>query len=256
MWGKSQGRGFFSTPANARKAWKFRAMQPSDDEKTLRRIEGFKEIAPAAIEQANAQCRWRWYEPDERVLSQEDQTTDVFFIVEGRVRITNYSPHGSEVSFRDMGTGEIFGELAAIDGLPRSASALALTRALLGAMPARTYRRLLEENPLLMRACLVRLARLVRALSDRVIEFSTLSVSDRICAELLRLAAQPPGRKGSWEIERMPTHAELANRIATHREAVTRALQKLEQEGTIRREGRKLILPDPARLRGILEGRD
>jgi CRP/FNR family cyclic AMP-dependent transcriptional regulator len=96
-------------------------MQPGNDEKTLLRIEGFKELAPGAIEQANAQCRWRWYDPDERILSQEDQTTDVFVIVEGRVRITNYSPDGREVSFRDMGTGEIFGELAAIDGLPRSA---------------------------------------------------------------------------------------------------------------------------------------
>jgi len=231
-------------------------MQPIDDEKTLLRIEGFKELAPGAIEQANAQCRWRWYDPDERILSQEDQTTDVFFIVEGRVRITNYSPDGREVSFRDMGTGEIFGELAAIDGLPRSASALALARTLLGAMSAQAYGRLLEGHPLLMRACLVRLARLVRALSDRVIEFSTLSVKDRICAELLRLAAQPSGRKGPWGIEQMPTHAELANRIATHREAVTRTLQKLEQEGIIRREGRKLILPDPARLRRILEERD
>jgi CRP-like cAMP-binding protein len=231
-------------------------MQPSDDEKTLRGIEGFKELAPGAMEQANALCRWRRYDPDERILSQEDPTTDVFFIVEGRVRITNYSPDGREVSFRDMGIGEIFGELAAIDGLPRSASALALTRALLGSMPARAYLQLLEDHPLLTRTCLVRLARLVRALSDRVIEFSTLSVSDRICAELLRLAEQPSGRKGAWTIDQMPTHAELANRIATHREAVTRTLQKLEQEGTIRREGRKLILPDPARLRRVLEGRD
>jgi cAMP-binding proteins - catabolite gene activator and regulatory subunit of cAMP-dependent protein kinases len=216
-------------------------------------MEGFKELSPSDTERASAQCHWRWYEPEERILSQEDRSTDVFFIVQGRVRITNYSPDRSEVSFRDMGVGEIFGELAAIDGLPRSASAVALSVALLASMPARTYWRLLEAHPALTRHCLIRLARLVRALSDRVVEFATLSVRDRICAELLRLAARRSGREGLWEIERMPTHAELANRVATHREAVTRVLHKLELDGTIRREGRKLILADLVSLRSALE---
>ncbi len=228
-------------------------MLRSDEAKTLRWVEGFKALSPSDIERASAQCHWRWYEPEERILSQEDRTTDVFFIVQGRVRITNYSPDGSEVSFRDMGIGEIFGELAAIDGLPRSASAVALSDALLASTSAPTYWRLLEAHPALTRHCLIRLARLVRALSDRVVEFGTLRVRDRICAELLRLAAQPSGREGLWEIGRMPTHAELASRVATHREAVTRVLHKLELDGTIRREGRKLILADPAGLRSALE---
>src|SRR5271170_7810980 len=100
-------------------------MLRSDEAKTLRWVEGFKELSPSDIERASAKCHWRWYETEERILSQEDRTTDVFFIVQGRVRITNYSSDGSEVNFRDMGIGETFGELAAIDGLPRSANAVA-----------------------------------------------------------------------------------------------------------------------------------
>jgi CRP/FNR family cyclic AMP-dependent transcriptional regulator len=230
-----------------------RIMVRSDEAKTLRWVDGFKELSPVDTARASAQCHWHWFELGERVLSQEDRTTDVFFIVQGRVRITNYAADGSEVSFRDMSVGEIFGELAAIDGLPRSASAVALSRALLASMSAQNYRRLLEAHPALIWHCLKRLARLVRALSDRVVEFATLSVRERICAELLRMAAPSSDREDLWEIDRLPTHTELASRIATHREAVTRVLHKLEQEGMTRREGRKLILADLAGLRGVSE---
>jgi hypothetical protein len=94
------------------------AMLKSDEARTLRWIEGFSELSPSEIGQISSQCQWRWYEPHERIVSQEDTSNDVFFIVQGRVRITNYSTSGKEVSFRDLGVGEIFGELAAIDGSP------------------------------------------------------------------------------------------------------------------------------------------
>ena len=99
----------------------------SDEAKTLRWIDGFKELAPSEIRQISARCRWKWYRPDEFIVSQDDNCNDVFFIVQGRVRITNYTTSGKEVSFRDMTCGQIFGELAAIDGLPRSASAVSLS---------------------------------------------------------------------------------------------------------------------------------
>ncbi len=216
--------------------------------KTLRWVDGFKELSPSQIREVGALCRWRWYKPDERIVSQEDMTNDVYFIVQGRVRITNYSAAGKEVSFRDMTTGQVFGELVAIDGLPRSASAVALSDALLASMSAETYWQTLQSYPPLMADCLKRLARLVRALSDRVVEFATMPVRDRIYAELLRLAVRSAG-SDRWEIRPMPTHAELASRVATHREAVTRVLHKLELEGMVSRKGRTLILADRDGLR-------
>src|SRR5262250_2079562 len=119
-------------------------MLQGDEAKTLRWINGFKELSPAEVRRASSQCHWRWYKQDERIVSQEDKTNDVFFIVQGRVRITNYSAAGKEVSFREMGVGEIFGELAAIDGLPRSASAIALSDTLLASMSAQTYWQMLQ----------------------------------------------------------------------------------------------------------------
>lgn len=224
-------------------------MLQGDEAKTLRWINGFKELSPSEIRRASSKCHWRWYKPDERIVSQEDKTNDVFFIVQGRVRITNYSAAGKDVSFRDMGVGEIFGELAAIDGLPRSASAITLSDTLLASMSAQTYWQMLQDYPALTADCLKRLARLVRALSDRVVEFATLPVRERIYAELLRLAVQKAGKPDVWEIDRMPTHVELASRVATHREAVTRVLHRLEMDGTVRRHGKKLILSDIVGLR-------
>jgi CRP/FNR family transcriptional regulator, cyclic AMP receptor protein len=222
----------------------------SDEAKTLRWIDGFKELSAPEIRQISARCHWRWYRPGERIVSQDDATNDVFFIVQGRVRITNYSTSGKEVSFRDMTFGQIFGELAAIDGLPRSASAVALSDSLLASMSAKAYWDVLQSHPPLAANCLKRLAYLVRALSSRVIEFATMPVRDRVCAELLRLATRDESDR--WQIHSMPTHAELANRVATHREAVTRVLHGLESGGLILRDGKKLILRDRDRLRRAL----
>jgi CRP/FNR family cyclic AMP-dependent transcriptional regulator len=224
-------------------------MAMEDEAKTLRWVEGFKELSPTEIRHASSHCHWRWYKLDERIVSQEDQTNDVFFVVQGKVRITNYSKSGKEVSFRDMGVGQIFGELAAIDGRPRSASAVALSDTLLASVSADEYWQLLQRYPALTADCLKRLARLVRALSNRVVEFATMPVRDRIYAELLRLAVQRPDSERRWEIHPMPTHVELANRVATHREAVTRVLHELALDGLVCRDGKKLILSDIDGLR-------
>jgi CRP/FNR family transcriptional regulator, cyclic AMP receptor protein len=224
-------------------------MLKSDEARTLRWIEGFSELSPSEIGQISSQCQWRWYEPHERIVSQEDTSSDVFFIVQGRVRITNYSTSGKEVSFRDLGVGEIFGELAAIDGSPRSASVVAFSDTLLASLSAKIYWQLLQKYPALTAGCLRRLARLIRALSDRVVEFASLSVRDRIYVELLRLAVQRTGTPDLWEIRPMPTHADLSNRVATHREAVTRVLHRLELDGVVRRDGKNLVLSDRESLR-------
>jgi CRP-like cAMP-binding protein len=107
------------------------AMKDHDDAKTLRWVEGFKDLPTEIVRGISSICRWRWYKPDQRIFSQDEPSQDVFFIVQGTVRITSYSVMGKEVSFRDLGTGECFGDLAAVDGRPRSATAIAVTNSYL-----------------------------------------------------------------------------------------------------------------------------
>src|SRR5262245_18670824 len=162
-------------------------MQPQQVER-LRAIEGFAELAAEHLADIAAACSWRSYERGELVVGQEESSTSVYLIVQGGVRTAFYAEDGTEVGFRDLRAGQTFGEIAAIDGRPRSASVTATTRCLLASLPADSFRRLLRAHPELAEIVLRRLAALVRALSDRVVEFSTLAVTNRIQAELLRLA--------------------------------------------------------------------
>jgi CRP-like cAMP-binding protein len=161
------------------------------------------------------------------ILGYQDDGREVFFIIGGRVRVTFFSKCGREVSFRDLPAGEMFGELSAIDGLPRSCTVVALADTMVAIMSASVLWDLLREHESVNACLLRRLTRLVRALSERVVEFSTLTVRKRIQVELLRLAREAaPGQK-SAVISPAPTHAEFASRVSTHREAVTRGLGEL-----------------------------
>jgi CRP-like cAMP-binding protein len=167
------------------------------------------------------------------------------------VRISFYAPDGTEVGFRDMRRGEIFGEIAAIDGQTRSASVVALTDVRLGSLRAEAFRDLLRSHPALAETVMRRLARLVRALSDRVVEFSTLAVSNRIHAELLRLARENMMGDHAY-VDPAPGHALLASRVSTHREAVTREIKRLAADGILKKSGRALIIRDLAALETLV----
>ena len=93
-----------------------------------------------------------------------------------------------------------------------------------------------------------RLSRLTRLLSERVFEYSTLAVKNRIHAELLRLARDRIDDNNQAVIDPVPTHADLASRVSTHREAVTRELNSLAQAGLLERHSEKIIVRDVAEL--------
>ena len=92
------------------------------------------------------------------------------------------------------------------------------------------------------------LVRQVRGLTKRVYEFSTLAVQNRIHAELLRLARDHAVADGTARLDPAPTHADIASRISTHREAVTRELSRLAKLGLVEQKGRSLTIKDLDRL--------
>ncbi len=100
---------------------------------------------------------------------------------------------------------------------------------------------------------LKRLSKQVRDLTERVFEFSTLAVKNRIHAELLRLARDHAGDGDSAVISPAPTHAEIASRVSTHREAVTRKLNELAHVGLIEQHGRVLTIRSISKLARMVE---
>jgi CRP/FNR family cyclic AMP-dependent transcriptional regulator len=214
----------------------------------LKGIAIFACLPANALERIQRRCSWRRYEPGEPIISYLDPSDDVFFITAGEAHVTIYSHAGKVVSFGELGPGEVFGEYAAIDRCPRSASVEARTSCLVASMPAAAFRALLETEPRVTLAVLRQLVRKTRTVTRRVYEFSTLHVNNRIQAEVLRLATLAPRDGKSARIVPAPTHVEIASRISTHREAVTRELSRLSRIGLITRGDDALLVIDVDRL--------
>ncbi len=194
----------------------------------------------------------RNYAHGEIVISHLDEDRNVFFVLEGRLRATLYSRNGHEVSYRDIGPGNVVGELAAIDGAPRSATVEALEPARLGCLSAAAFRELVKTCPGLNTVLLEHLSAQIRRLTERVFEFSTLAVRDRLIRELLRLAEATSMQDGRAEIRPAPTQFELAHRISSHREVVSREMSGLARAGLVVKRKGALIVSDLDQLRGLI----
>jgi CRP-like cAMP-binding protein len=138
-----------------------------------------------------------------------------------------YSAEGKAVLFTDLQAGATFGEIAAIDREPRSAGAEAIEPCTVAFLTASKFEALLLKHPAVAFATLRHLSAEVRRLTERVLEFSTLMVQNRIQAELLRLAADTDQRDGQALLSPAPSLSDIANRVSTHREAVSRELSRL-----------------------------
>jgi CRP-like cAMP-binding protein len=205
-------------------------------------------LCEADLEALAKRCSWRRYQAHEQIIHFHDETRDVYFVVEGEVRAITYSLEGKEVTYRDISAGDMFGEYAAIDGEPRTATIEALVPSYVAAMPAACLWEILESHPSATAIMLKQLTRQVRALTERVFEFSTLAVKNRIHAELLRLARDHMVDDVTAVIVPSPTHADIASRISTHREAVTRELTELSRQGLVERRHGSLVVRDVPRL--------
>lgn len=168
---------------------------------------------------------------------------DVYLVLEGTVRVAVCSVHGSEVILRDEGPGELFGELAALDGELRSASITAVSDCALASFSGAAFREAACATPETALWLARRLTRQIRHLTDKVFEGSTLRVSSRLHCELLRLCV-PGEAPGTAVIDPAPTHADLAARIGTHREAVTKELRYLVGRGIVAQARRRLTVLD------------
>jgi len=182
------------------------------------------------------------------LLGRGATTSDVYFVLEGALGVVLYSSSGREVMLRSLGAGQVFGELSAVDGEPRSASVVAESDARVAALRREDFLACVENSPATALWLARVLAAKVRDMTDKVFELSALNVRSRIHCELLRLARDAFVRNGEAHLTPAPTHAEIANRIGTHREAVTREMRLLAEENVIRHGRRKLEFIDLPKL--------
>ncbi len=209
----------------------------------LTAVDLFRCLNPALLAEIERRTRTRHYRAGQTVVSYQDDSRDVFFIQSGKLKVTIYSEAGREVSFRELNAGVSFGELSAIDEAPRSANVIALTDATVTSMTATEFMSLVMEHPDVALAVLRKLTAMVRSLSERVHEFAE-KVEVRICNELLRLARENMAGSNAARLRPAPKHAELASRVNTHREAVSRLFSKLARSGIAQRGGGEFLIKD------------
>ncbi|MBW8754710.1 MAG: Crp/Fnr family transcriptional regulator [Sphingomonadales bacterium] len=186
------------------------------------------------------------------VIGHQDRTTDLFVIIEGSLRVELYSLSGREISLADFGPGELFGEFSAIDGQPRSATVAATAACSLACIPGEIFRRIVLGTPETAEWLARRLVGRIRLQTERIFELNALAVRSRLHCELLRLSLDAGVAGNASVIASAPTHAQLAARIGTHREAVTRELQYLQKQGIVIQQGRELRINDVAELAEII----
>lgn len=140
---------------------------------TLDRVTLFADLKAATRARIAASCAWRSYKAGEPILTYLDASDEVFFITEGGARVISYSPAGKIVSFRDLGPGDTFGEIPAIDRGPRSASVEAIADSTVAVMPAAAFRAIVESEPIVAQALLRQQVGTIRRLTTRIQEFSS-----------------------------------------------------------------------------------
>jgi CRP/FNR family cyclic AMP-dependent transcriptional regulator len=214
----------------------------------LRGIALLEGLSPDRLDGIAGECTWRRYARDQQIVSREANDRDVYLIVSGRVRATTFSLEGREVSFRELSAGECFGEISAIDGGRRSVDVLAIEETHVASVTSTRLWALLRKEPIVAERMLRHLAQLVRMLSERVVDMSTLTVAQRVCAELIRLVGEADRVANVARLDPAPRHADIASRVGTYREQVSRELSALVRAGILRRDGSALLIDDVARL--------
>ena len=218
----------------------------------LRKIRFLNKLPEDALTRLARDCRWRRYLPGQQVISRDSADRDVYLIVTGMVRATAFSAAGRQVTYRDIPAGDWFGDFSAIDGYARSADIVAAKETLVAAMSPAVFLQLVHTHPSVCDHMLLRLVTSVRELTERVFEFSTLGVQNRVHAEVLRLARQSGITKNRSRIEPAPKHADIAAQVSTYREQVTREISRMVKQGLVARDGHALVVQDVAHLEGLV----
>lgn len=209
----------------------------------------FAELAPPQRHAVEQQTSFQRYGAGEQIIDRNSPTRDLFCVVRGAVRVVIHAPSGRDVSFEDIEAGGHFGELACVDGEPRSASVVAMLTTVVARIPPDALHQAMLDHPRLALALLRRMATVLRHATDRILDLSTLGANNRIYADLLRRAKPNPklGPKAGV-IYPIPTHQDLAGRVSVTRETVTRALGDLARHDVVVKDGARLVVPDMEKL--------
>ena len=221
-----------------------------DEREVLRTVPIFSELSDEDISSlAHLALRKRY--PKDTVVFFENEEGDFFFtILEGRIKVTILGDDGREVILSVLGPGDFFGEMALLDNEPRSATAIAVEESELLSLHRNDFQSVLNDNRSITSALIRVLSARLRRANHQISTLALLDVYGRVARVIVDMAREEGRRLKDGRIAfRRATHQEIANRIGTTRETVTRMLKDLERQGLIHVEGKEMVVqPDFERV--------
>lgn len=218
---------------------------PLDAKTIIERNSLFRGLPPRTIEQIAALALRRSYEAEAVVFMRGDPGDSLYGVVTGRVRISASAPGGKEVFLNVMERGDAFGEIALLDGQPRTAAATTLSAAELIVIQRRDFLALVQREPKLAVHLIELLCKRVRWTSEQMEDSSLLSAPARIAKRLLSLA-DSHGRSTAAGVQLGISQEQLARFLGLSRQIVNKHLQTWKRNSWISL-GRGSIVVDNAR---------
>jgi CRP-like cAMP-binding protein len=216
---------------------------------SLRRCALFAHVDDDGLRVLAGLMRPRRFRRNEVIFHQQDVGDSLHIVVDGGVKIVLPSQEGEEAIIASLKPGDFFGELALLDGSPRSTTATALEPTETLALPRDQFLRLLPEDPRLVTALLKALAGELRRLTGHVEELHFLDLAGRLTMRLVRLVRDiDPSAKGRVELDWPFTQSDLAAMIGGTRQSVNKLLSGLVEEGLLQIDRETLVISDLATL--------
>lgn len=221
----------------------------TDPKDLLKRVALFSNLGDHSLADLAHQLRRRAFRKG-TIIFHKDQAGDALYVIEsGRIRIFLPTAGGEELTVDIAGPGDVFGELALLDGRPRSASAETLEDTVTFTLSRDEFQRYLVAAPQLAAALVELLSSRLRQLTEYAESLAFLDVHARVARTLLEMADRYGVKKDGVEIDFDLTQTDLATMVGATRERVNRALAAFRTQGLLELHGKKIVLLDPDRLR-------
>jgi CRP-like cAMP-binding protein len=198
-----------------------------------------------------ARTRTLAFKAGQTIFSRGDTGKDLFIVAEGRVRLSVISQDGRALAFKLAGPGEMFGELAVLDGGSRSADAVALTRVVAISLSQSRIEQIMTANTRVARAAIAYLCGRLRQTSEQVESIALHPIEVRIARFLLsrlKLRDAPLESATKVTIELGMTQGELALLVGASRQKVNAALAELEAVGALKKAGKQQFVCNAVQL--------
>jgi len=219
-------------------------------------IDIFRGLTASECDEVSVLMEMTSYNNGDLVISRNDNKRSVFFIIVGEVRVTSFTANGREASYNEKSAGQMFGEFSAIDGISRVADVVAITDVTLLVMSHVDFNQLLQSAPKVNEKVIGLLVQEVRSLTQRIYEYSAYGVRSRIHKRVYDLAIEASSGYNEVILTNFPRHLDIASRVATTREAVTREIRRLISLELLEKTDKGIRVPSIEKLKALLDDAD